>query len=54
MGARVDDEAAWELDDMTERVAPASYAESQSEMDAAAAGKTESEEANIKKDIHDS
>ncbi|KUI70636.1 hypothetical protein VM1G_06503 [Cytospora mali] len=45
------DEAAWELDEMAERVAPPSYAESEAEVNAAAAGgEGESEEATIKKE----
>lgn len=41
-----DDEAAWELDDMAERVAPPSYAESQ----ASTTPTEESEEAKVKKE----
>lgn len=48
-GAQADDEAAWELDDMAEQVAPRSYGPGTG-TDAAAAGEGESEEAKVKKE----
>lgn len=46
----VDDEAAWELDDMAERVAPPSYAESEADLATPAAAENESEESKVKKE----
>lgn len=46
----VDDEAAWELDDMAERVAPPSYAESETVLAAPATADNESEESKVKKE----
>lgn len=46
----VNDEAAWELDDMAERVAPPSYAESEADLVTPAAAENESEESKVKKE----
>lgn len=46
----VDDEAAWELDDMAERVAPPSYAESEADLATPTAAENESEESKVKKE----
>lgn len=46
----VDDEAAWELDDMAERVSPPSYAESEAGLATPAAAENESEESKVKKE----
>lgn len=46
----VDDEAAWELDDMAEHVAPPSYADSEAGLATPAAAENESEESKVKKE----
>ncbi|KAL2291756.1 hypothetical protein FJTKL_11954 [Diaporthe vaccinii] len=46
----VNDEAAWELDDMADRVAPPSYAESEADLVTPAAAENESEESKVKKE----
>jgi hypothetical protein len=46
----VDDEAAWELDEMAERVAPPSGSESEAGLSAQAAAENESEESKLKKE----
>lgn len=46
----VDDEAAWELDDMAERLAPPSYAESETGLSTQKTSENESEESKVKKE----
>ncbi|KAK2597276.1 hypothetical protein N8I77_013136 [Diaporthe amygdali] len=46
----LNDEAAWELDEMAERVSPPSYAESEAESRTAEAARNESVESKVKKD----
>ncbi|KAK7735760.1 hypothetical protein SLS63_003718 [Diaporthe eres] len=46
----VNDEAAWELDDMAERVAAPSYAESEADLVTPATSENESEESKVKKE----
>lgn len=46
----VNDEAAWELDDMAEMVAPPSYTDSEAGMSTSAAAENESDESKVKKE----
>lgn len=46
----VNDEAAWELDDMAEMVAPPSYADSEADSFTPAAAENESDESKVKKE----